>query len=388
MAEHRGDHSLRAWVLSTVPSPTCAGVAAVVSGLTLAACAAERSVPDPPPLPAVRLAADSAALRRAVARAGELDPLNSLLVFHRDSLVLEAYFRGMRADRAVNVKSVSKTILSPLVGIAIRDSLIEGPAQPVHELLPEYFDGDTSDVRRRIRVGHLLSMTAGLEGTSFENYGPWVTSPDWIRFALSQPVACLPGRCREYSTGNTHLLSVILSRRAGTDLVTWARDVLFDELGVAVRPWDRDPQGYYLGGNNMRFTPRELITFGRLFLDSGRVNGRQLVPWEWIARSWTIVNRSPWNGNGYGFLWWTRRINGETVRFGWGYGGQFVFVIPRLELVVVATSSLEDRPRGVRHNPRVYDLLGCYVIPAFREESPDRRCDWRRSAPTEGRALD
>lgn len=361
----------------SLPSP--AYLAILTCALAVVACAGDRADPDPPPLPAVRLSADSAALTRVVVHAAELDPLNSLLVFHRDSLVVESYFRGMRADRAVNVKSVSKTILSPLVGIAIRDSLLEGVDQPLHELLPEYFDGDGSGVKRRITLRHLMTMTAGLEGTSFENYGPWVTSSNWVRFALNQSALCAPGRCREYSTGNTHLLSVILSRQAGTDLVTWARDVLFDDLDVRLRPWDRDPQGYYLGGNNMRFTPRELVTFGRLFLDSGRAEGRQLVPWEWIERSWSIVTRSRWNGNGYGYLWWTRRINGETVRFGWGYGGQFVFVIPRLSLVVVVTSSLENRPRGVRHNPRVYDLLGCYVIPAFREAVPDPGCHWRRN---------
>ncbi|MDX1390720.1 MAG: hypothetical protein R3344_16140, partial [Acidobacteriota bacterium] len=130
--------------------------------------------------------------------------------------------------------------------------------------------------------------------------------------------------------------------------------------------------------NNMRLTPREMVAFGRLFLDSGRVNGNQLVPWEWIERSWTPVARSRWSGAGYGYLWWSRVFNGEVVRYGWGYGGQFVFVIPRLALVVAVTSSLVDRPRGIRHNPRVYDLLGCYVIPAFREEPFDPGCRWRR----------
>ncbi|MFQ6045735.1 MAG: serine hydrolase domain-containing protein [Gemmatimonadales bacterium] len=333
--------------------------------------------PGPPRLPAALPAGDQLALLRAVTRAQELDPLNSLLVSHRDTMVVERYFRGMRADRAVNVKSVSKTLLSPLVGIAIRDSLLTGPDQPLYELLPGYIDAERDTVRRRITLHHLLSMTMGLEGTSFDNYGSWVTSRDWVRYALNQPVICEPGGCREYSTGNTHILSAILTRAAGTDLITWGRRVLYDDLGIELRPWDRDPQGYYLGGNNMRLTPRELVAFGRLFLDSGRVGVRQLVPWEWIERSWAVVNRSRWSGSGYGYLWWTRRINGETVRYGWGYGGQFLFLVPRLDLVVVVTSSLTNRPRRVRHNPRVYDLLGCYVIPAFRDEPRLGPCDWR-----------
>jgi CubicO group peptidase (beta-lactamase class C family) len=350
----------------------CLGVIILV-----VACGSEPRAPAPPPLPAPRAAGDAVRLLRAVSRAGELDPLNALLIYHRDSLVSEHYFRGMTPDRPVNVKSVSKTLLSPLVGIALRDSLLAGPHQPLVELLPELANGAAPAPAEKLTLHHLLSMTLGLRSTSFDNYGPWVTSRNWVQYALRQPPVCPPGACWEYSTGNTHLLSVILSRRAGTDLVSWGRRVLFDSLGIPLRPWDRDPQGYYLGGNNMRLTPRELVRFGRLFLDSGRVNGSQLVPWEWIEQSWTVIGRSPWNGHGFGYLWWTRRINRETVRFGWGYGGQFLFLVPRLDLAVVVTSSLTNRPSGVRHNPQVYDLLGCHVIPAFRHEPDVGWCDWR-----------
>jgi len=348
----------------------------------LAACGAEPGHrPSPPPLPAPRAAADSILLLRAGARAAELDPINSFLVFHRDSMMLERYYRGMRASRAVNVKSISKTILSPLVAIAIRDSLISGLDQPIRELLPRDFAWETDSLKRQVTVRHLVAMSSGLRSTSFDNYGRWVTSPDWVRFALEQPLLCAPGTCYEYSTGNTHLLSAILSRRAGTDLISWSNRVLFRELGMPLRGWDRDPQGAYLGGNNMQFTPRELVTFGRLFLDSGRVNGREVISPAWIAESWETRQYSPWNGNGYGYLWWSRDINREAVRFGWGYGGQFLFVVPRLDLVVVVTSSLTARPAGVRHNPQVYDLLGCYVLPAFREADDPATCNWREGWP-------
>jgi CubicO group peptidase (beta-lactamase class C family) len=198
-----------------------------------------------------------------------------------------------------------------------------------------------------------------------------------VRFALERPLLCSPGTCYEYSTGNTHLLSAILTRQAGTNLIRWGTDVLFQDLDITLRPWDRDPQAVYLGGNNMHFTPRELVRFGRLFLDSGMVDGRQLIPRHWIADSWSVLHYSPWNGNGYGYLWWTRDINGETARFAWGYGGQFLFLVPRLDLVVVVTSSLTARPAGIRHNPQIYDLLGCYVIPAFRGGEASLPCDWR-----------
>lgn len=332
------------------------------------ACApadANEGPPAPPPLPALRTTPDPDLLARALARAEALAPLNSFVVWHADSVLAEGYYRGMRADRAVNIKSASKTLLSPLVGIALRDSLLPGLDAPLTTLFPEIARDSTW---QGVTLRHLLTHTTGRETTSFQFYGPWVTSRNWVRYALNQPAVCPPGTCMTYSTGNTHLVGVLLARAAGENLIRYGSRVLFDSLGIRIRPWDRDPQGFYLGGNNMHLTPRELLRFGRLYLDSGRVGDAQLVPKAWIAQAWGEYAVSPWNGNRHGYLWWTRTINRETVHFAWGYGGQFVFVVPRLDLVMVVTSSLTNRPPGSgRHNQRVYDLLGCYVMPVVRE---------------------
>lgn len=309
-------------------------------------------------------------LERMLARAEQLTPLSSLVVSRGGEVVVEKYYRGMRADRAVNVKSVSKTLLSPLVGIAIRDGLLEGPEQRIDEILPETFDqleasGRFDPRKRQVTLHHLLSMTTGIEGTSFGNYGAWVSSRNWTWDALRRPMECDPGRCWDYSTGNTHLLSVILSRQTGTTLRAYAREVLFGPLGIPLYEWDRDPQGYYLGGNNMAMRPRDLLKFGQLFLDGGRYDGEQLVPEEWIELSWRPRNRSPWNGHRYGYLWWIEDWGGEIAYFAWGYGGQYVVVVPRLELVAVVTSSLARRQRG--HTRRLRDFFNHYVIPAFAD---------------------
>ena len=204
-------------------------------------------------------------------RAEELAPLNSLVISHKGEIVAERYYRGMKASTAVNVKSVSKTLISPLVGIAIRDSLIEGVHQPLADLLPGYFESiEDEDHRQRILLHHVLSMTTGLEGTSFQNYGPWVSSKDWVRFALNQPEVCEPSACMTYSTGNSHLVSAILTRVSGKNLRSYARDVLFRPLGISLPGWDRDPQGNYLGGNNMALRPRDMLRFGELFFKQGR----------------------------------------------------------------------------------------------------------------------
>jgi CubicO group peptidase (beta-lactamase class C family) len=209
-------------------------------------------------------------------------------------------------------------------------------------------------------------MTTGLEGTSFDNYGPWVASADWVQFALDQPVECRPGACMTYSTGNTHLLAVILARVSGEDLRTYARDVFYGKVGIPLPVWDRDPQGNYLGGNNMALRPRDMVRFGEVYLNGGRYEGEQLVPAEWIERSWEMVTVSPWNGHRYGYLWWSRTFGGERTYFAWGYGGHYLFIVPRLDLVVAVTSSLNDRPRGGNHNAAVQAFLADEIIPVVR----------------------
>ena len=180
---------------------------------------------------------DPARTDSMLAQAASMRPLSSLLVWHRGELVIEEYYSGMRADRAVNLKSVSKTLLSPLVGIALRDSLFASIDQPLRELLPEYYarlDGSPADDPRKddIRLSHLLDMSSGLQTTSFGNYGSWVASPDWGWDQLRRPIECRPGRCFEYTTGGTHLVGIALARAAGKTLRQYARESLFGPMGI------------------------------------------------------------------------------------------------------------------------------------------------------------
>lgn len=312
---------------------------------------------------------DAARLDRMLVEADGIAPLSSLLVWHRGELVVERYYRGMLAEDAVNLKSISKTLLSPLVGIALRDSLIDGEDVPLRSLLPDLYArldaSDAADPRKdEIRLEHLLDMSSGLESTSFGNYGAWASSPDWGWDQLRRPLECDPGTCYRYSTGVTHLLGIALSRAAGTDLRSYANAVLYGPLGVSLPPWDRDPQGNYLGGNNMSLRPRDLLSIGILYVNRGRHEGRQLVPAGWIEESWQPRFRSPWNGQGYGGLWWTAQWGDEAAHSAWGYGGQFLVVVPRLDLVAVATSALDRGERG--HTQRMRRFFDRHLVPAFR----------------------
>jgi CubicO group peptidase (beta-lactamase class C family) len=318
---------------------------------------------------------DTARLARAYARAAELPRLRSLLVEWRGLVIGERYFRGATRSAPANIKSASKSLISALVGIAIARGDLRGTHQTLGELLPTEMRG-LDEAKRSITIEDLLTMRTGLESTSFWNYGRFVSSRNWVRFALAQPVIAPRGPAGPmiYSTGSSHLLSAILTRATGMSTYRYAERYLAAPLGIRMRPWTTDPQGIYFGGNEMRMTPREMLAFGRLYLSGGRAQAgapgmfRQVIPRGWIDSSWVARTRSDWSGHDYGYGWWIRSAwtpNGRhAVYYAWGYGGQFIFVVPSLELVVVATSDADVRSREQGHLEAVHALLDHEVIPA------------------------
>ncbi|HEU4563879.1 MAG TPA: serine hydrolase [Gemmatimonadaceae bacterium] len=315
-----------------------------------------------------RVVPDEARLARAYERAAELPRLRSLLVQWRDTLRAERYFHGARRDAPANIKSASKSVVSALVGIALADGELRSLDQTVGELLPADSRGLEAE-KRAITVEDLLTMRAGLESTSFGNYGPWVSSRDWVRDALRRPMVAPTGSAGGpmiYSTGSSHLLSAILTRATGTSTYRFADRRLFRPLGIRLRPWTTDPRGIYFGGNEMRLTPREMLAFGALYLNRGRApDGRQVVPERWVDSSWVPRTTSPWNGHGYGYGWWHREVRGRDVHFAWGYGGQYIFVVPSLRLVVVTTSDPNAATRDGTHLDAIHSLVADEIMPAY-----------------------
>ena len=289
--------------------------------------------------------------------------LRSTLISHRGELIVEAYFNGARRNRTTNVKSVSKSVMSAIVGIAIDQGHIEGVDKPIADYYDEFLADAEEPAKRRITVGHLLSMQAGLETTSFYNYGAWVLSNDWRRFALEQPVRAEPGSRLLYSTGNTHLLSDIVTRTTGLSTLAFARQHLGQPLGFELASWPTDPQGIYFGGNNMELTPRQMLRFGQMYMNGGRFEDRQILRKEWVAASFTPRAESPReHGRYYGYGWWIRSTAGFETPFAWGYGGQFILLVPELDLVVVTTSSSEPGEGRRSHIRSLYRLLEDLVV--------------------------
>ena len=367
------------WALVMIGALWAIG-AAVRSGGAGETPAAERDA-----APVVSMAARAEPVVRGLL-AGEVDTvdeaarilprLHSLLVSHRGELLFERYYNGIRRDRPANIKSASKSVISALVGISLDRLLIPGVHTPIGDYFPE-LAGDQDARKREITVEHLLTMRSGLEGTSNRNYGAWVTSRNWVRHALARPMFAAPGAEMEYSTGNTHLLSAILTKAAGKTTRQFANEVLGEPLGFTLAQWPRDPQGIYFGGNDMLMTPRQMLAFGELYLNEGRVGGRQIVSRRWVRQSCEgrARNRRPGNPafdqNGsvdplrdrqYGYGWWVHEIGDYETCFAWGYGGQYIFVLPELDLVLVATSSSDVSGERRGHRRALFDILERLVV--------------------------
>jgi len=308
---------------------------------------------------------DAFALAEAVDRASDLAPLTSLLVARDTTTVAEVYFNGRDPSDAANLKSASKSVLSALTGIALADGALESVNQPIGPFFPTFLAD--APRKQRITIGNLLTQQVGLESTSFGNYGEWVASNNWVADALRRPMVDRPGGDMIYSTGNTHILGAVLAQATGQSLRAFAQERLFGPLGVRIGSWQQDPQGRYFGGNNLALTPQGMLRFGQLYLNHGRYEGQEILPPEWIDTSWRTYVRSTYHGHQYGYLWFTHDFAGERVAFAWGYGGQYIFVVPRLDLVVVCTSSLRNRPHGSDdHNEQLLRLLAEHIIPAAR----------------------
>lgn len=317
-----------------------------------------------PPASTAAESIDTRILARAVERARGLDQLHSLVVGHRGEVAFAEAFRGPGLETPANIKSVSKSLIAALIGCAIDRGLLTDVDQKVNNLLgplmPDNVDARVAD----ITIAHLLSMRAGLERTSGPNYGRWINSPNWVAHVLTRPFVDEPGGQMLYSTGNYHLLAAILTRTAQQSVLELARDWLGTPLGITFPPWTRDPQGIYLGGNNMALSPIGLFRFGEMMRNGGIWQDEWVLSAEWIQESLLPRTRSPFSGDEYGYGWFITRIGGQDVRYARGYGGQMIYLLPELDLTIVVTS---DPNRPARSDGYVGDLramLAEDIIPA------------------------
>lgn len=348
--------------------------------MACAACGGESSAPVAGPSAAMPAASQPAPMRPVVTDA-ELDAavlavpkLSSFILLQGDRIHRERYANGSARDRPINIKSASKSILNALTGLALQQGHLKSLDDPISVYLTGYFTRvPAQDARRLITVRHLVTMSSGLPSTSIGNYGAWVSSRDWVGYVLAREVQYPPGTQMTYSTGDTHLLAAVLTKAVGRPLRQFAQQNLFEPLALRVGGWDRDPQGIYFGGNNFALSPASLLSFGRLYRDQGRFDGRQVLPAAWVAESWQprFLNSSFNRRHDYGYLWWHTTYAGHSTWFAWGYGGQFLFVVPDLDAVVVLTCDPDTRERGT--NNVIYELMEQVVVPWLAGQALDER---------------
>ena len=211
-------------------------------------------------------------------------------------------------------------------------------------------------------IEDLLTMRSGLESTSNRNYGAWVQSPNWVRHALAKPLVERPGTEMIYSTGNTHILSAILTKATGKSTWQFAQEALAKPLGFTLAQWMRDPQGIYFGGNEMVMTPRQMLALGELYLNDGAAGGRQIISKPFIDETFKARGRSRVSGREYGYGWWMREMAGRQTYYAWGFGGQFIVLVPSLDLVVVSTSAATVSDDRREHRRSVDDIIEHLII--------------------------
>ena len=289
---------------------------------------------------------DPQMLLNAFTAADDVDRLQSLLVVRDGRLVAEEYFDGNRADSLNDVRSATKSVVSLLVGVAVRQGFISGVDQTLASILSPSTANLTA-AQAGITVRDLLTMTGGWtwDESSAAGYNNWVLADDQIDFLLEQPQASAPGSAFNYNSAAVHLLGVAMEDASGMSLPDLADQFLFGPLGIARSNWESASSGRVNGGSGLDLLPRDMAKLGLLMLQGGQSGATRILPPSWATNAGAPA--FPWRASfgplqalSYGWLWWTEDPSAVTPRMymAWGFGGQFIVVVPALRVVVVATT--------------------------------------------------
>jgi len=300
--------------------------------------------------------------------------LTSLVVSQGGAIVRQEYFNGTDPGTTQNVWSVTKSVLSLTVGLALDRGCLHSLDQRLGELLDPAVTGDPQ--KAAITLRHLLTMSSGLDfpematyTTSPSIYTQWINAPDQVAWVMARPLTAAPGQRFEYGSGTIHLASVALTRACGTSTSAFAASTLFTPLGIPVRVWEADRQGYNNGGAGLELAPRDMLTIGEMVLNGGRHQGQPVVPGAWIDEMTRtqITTGAGQPTPGYGYAWWTGQAAGQAFVLANGWGGQFIMVVPARRLVVTSaarTSGLAAAAAMAQWQ-RIFDIITQRVVPAM-----------------------
>ena len=276
--------------------------------------------------------------------ASQLETVYSLLVFKNGYLIAEDYLNIGTPYRRVNIHSVTKSITSALVGIAIEEGCISGVDQKMMDFFPELKRQITDPRKNEITIQQMLQMRAGY---------PWEESTDDLMDLLVTgfhndtlvhvPLVRDPGSDSEYSNLTPHILGIIVARACDTDLMSFAQEHLFDPLEIEPGFWQQDWDGNYLGFSDINLSSTDLAKFGLMIANDGVYDGKQIVPADWVDESLQVYSKktwkyrvgSNWKDNGYGYQWWSIKAGNYRYNLAWGHGGQQIAIVKDLDMVIV-----------------------------------------------------
>ncbi|WP_428929787.1 serine hydrolase domain-containing protein [Marinibacterium sp. SX1] len=290
----------------------------------------------------------------------DLPRINTLQILRGDDVVLADSRRAGGLDRVANIKSCSKSVLGLLLGAAVARGEVALDTT-LGEAAPGLIPADATEGVAAITMEDLVTLRAGLAPTSGANYGAWVASPDWVAYVLRQPMVDRPGGRMIYSTGSSHVLGAALAEVTGQSLLSQARERIGRPMGLDVSPWTQDPQGRYLGGNNMGLTPRGMLDIAVTMRDGGLFEARQVVAADWVRASARPRTQSPWSGMDYGYGWFLTDSGYMLAR---GYGGQVIAAHPARGLAVALTSDPTQPARSNGYFGEIMRLLNGPILAA------------------------
>lgn len=318
---------------------------------------------------------DPAPLTELVAtlRAGETIPdIHGLLVIKDGYLVTEAYFDGWNADRKHTLQSVSKSVTSALVGIAVARGVLRDVEERILDFFPWREEVEHLDSRKRaIRIEDLLTMRSGTDYTEGFSGSPHsrlnALDRGWDRFYLDRPMLTWPGRTFRYDSGGVILISSLIEARTGAHADAFAARHLFAPLGILDVRWSRNRERHPHMGGGLHLRPRDMARFALLYLRGGRWRGQQVIPESWVresTRPHLALERPARRVTGYGYLWWIHAPaagDGLDIVAAHGFMGQYIFLVPEHDLAVVVTAGA----RGAGQRAPI-EFLYSHVLPAVR----------------------
>jgi CubicO group peptidase (beta-lactamase class C family) len=302
--------------------------------------------------------------------AGDYEFLHAILVARNGKLVFEEYFGDFGRYSLQHVQSTTKSVTSALIGIAIDRGEIGGVNDPMVDYLPEYahlFDGG----KEQLTIQHCLMMADGLEWN--EHSIPYSdpsndntignNSVDYVAYVLGKPLVREPGTVWYYNSGCSMTLGAILRNATGLRADAYADQYLFDPLGIAPASWQVMGSGHIATHGGLFLRPRDMAKFGQLFLQDGVWEGEQVISAEWVAES-TLPRLTSYAPYRYGYQWWFKEMNGYDVPFTAGGGGQYIYVVPELGLVVVTAADPYVTDYNADAEVRLLDLVERRILPA------------------------